>query len=89
VQNVVGICKTGDTVANIGVVAREHLAAREEAEIEGEPKQQESKPNTDAVSETFAELVEDWKKTDGREFGRSLKPRSTTTPKLCQPTSAS
>jgi len=44
---------------------REHLAAREEAEIEGEPKQQESKPKTDGVPETFAELVEDWKNTDG------------------------
>ena len=37
----------------------------EEAEVKPESKQQESKPKTDGVPETFAELVEDWKKTDG------------------------
>jgi len=37
----------------------------EEAETEAEPKQQQSKPKTDTMPETFADLVEDWKETDG------------------------
>jgi len=44
---------------------KEHLTAMEEAETKAEPKQQRPKPKTDNVPETFAELVEEWKATDG------------------------
>jgi len=44
---------------------KEHLEAMEEAEAKPEPKQEEAKPKTDEVPETFSDLVEDWKKTDG------------------------
>lgn len=37
----------------------------EEAEAEEGPKQQEATTMTDTVPEMFADLVEDWKKTDG------------------------
>ena len=54
---------------------KEYLAAREEAETEAEPKQQETKPKNDEVSETFAELVEEWKATEGP----GIKKKSQTT----------
>jgi site-specific recombinase XerD len=44
---------------------KEHLAAMEEAEAKPESKQQQSKSKADKVPETFAELVEEWKETDG------------------------
>jgi integrase len=44
---------------------KEHLAAMEEAEVKPEAKQQESKSKASKVPDTFAELVEEWKKTDG------------------------
>lgn len=45
---------------------KEHLAALEEAEVKPEPKQQESKPKANTVPETFAELGEEWKQTEGQ-----------------------
>ena len=44
----------------------EHLAALEEAEVNAEPKRQENKPKANTVPETFAELVEEWKQTEGQ-----------------------
>ena len=44
----------------------EHLAAVEEDEVKPESKQQKTKTNADEVPETFAELVEECKETDGR-----------------------
>lgn len=44
---------------------KEHSTAMEEAEAKPEAKQQQSKSKPGEVPETFAELVEEWKETDG------------------------
>jgi gas vesicle protein len=44
----------------------EVFAALEEADMKPEPKRQESKPKANTVPETFAELGEEWKQTEGQ-----------------------
>jgi site-specific recombinase XerD len=54
---------------------KEYLAAMEEAGVKPESKRQESKSKANKAPETFAELVEEWKETDGP----GIKKKSQTT----------